>query len=1163
MSGEVKADAAVLRLMGPLCQAVVQGDAETARSLLARKADANLSTPHDGRTALHVASACGQLEMVKLLLNEAGAELKRDAYGMLPLHDAKMKGHTEVRAFLQEVEFKQEPQSPISPRKASGADDQSKQKKRGKAPLLAQDGTARKMSQDWREYQESPHSKQMEVVVGLLFRDGIFAYHSIQAEVQHYYNDLGIHPVYFENFTAAQITRHVQCLMAAKRVALTRGERQLEFNIQDEHNGFFLATLAPSTKHRESTAACDKYLIETISKGMAFRVTFMASEESAFSKGSRDERLGILVVDRTHWEPGIMRGDDDEDLFEETDLQRIATTDFLKSNSAESIAMHQRLVERAVMTRSMAVEVFPGAAFPGPYKGGFVVVFSIYVGGGRQFRPLFGDLQELLWHIDKQPKRYYIDNFANGTSSYALYFPFAAQEDVDQITSAMRFIQFTKRTPSLSGELWNSVLGGDITPEQSIYLLAAVKFAYSFFPREQHVQQYEELRGVLHRAENRQKLDELYLQTVREIITPTRIYEIICRNVSFGPKLFADFKRIATGEVKPFFNEELAKEIDERVPDKLDATVLRTFIMFNHSIRITNFFRTDLPPSAMAFRLDPAIVLAGRPKTVFPETPFGIYFVMGRFFYGFHVRFREIARGGLRCVRSRDRPSYNKNASTLFEECYNLAYTQQLKNKDIPEGGAKGVILLDISSSGGVDPQSQSCGRDCFVKYVDSLLDCMLLPDGVKSHLDTTELLFFGPDEGTADCMDIGARRARQREHPFWKALTTGKSAQLGGVPHDVYGITTRGVRTYARELQRVLGLEEKNITKVQTGGPDGDLGSNEILQSCDKTVALVDISGVAFDPAGLHRPELERLARGRLMISSFNRSSLGPGGFLVLLDDKEVTLPDGSWWRTGIELRDRFIFTKYGRADMFVPCGGRPATISLGNIKQLLADGAPWKMMVEGANLFCTEDARRKLEEAGVHVFKDSSANKGGVTSSSLEVLASLAMTPQDHDRFCSIPSDDAPCPEFYSQYVEEIIRRIEENCTDEFKVIWEATQDSGEPDQPHVQRGSAMPGDKVRLLKIDASRKLSQEITLLQDHIAEAELTDELIHAVLPLALPKLLVDHCGMDRLLARLPPAYVKATVAYWLASKYVYEHGVLRSSSFAFHSFMERFYTSEA
>jgi len=42
---------------------------------------------------------------------------------------------------------------------------------------------------------------------------------------------------------------------------------------------------------------------------------------------------------------------------------------------------------------------------------------------------------------------------------------------------------------------------------------------------------------------------------------------------------------------------------------------------------------------------------------------------------------------------SRNRENYSINQRLLFDENYNLAYTQSLKNKDIPEGGAKGTIL--------------------------------------------------------------------------------------------------------------------------------------------------------------------------------------------------------------------------------------------------------------------------------------------------------------------------------------------------------------------------------------------------------------------------------------------------------------------------------------
>lgn len=85
---------------------------------------------------------------------------------------------------------------------------------------------------------------------------------------------------------------------------------------------------------------------------------------------------------------------------------------------------------------------------------------------------------------------------------------------------------------------------------------------------------------------------------------------------------------------------------------------------------------------------------------------------------------------------------------------------------------------------------------------------------------------------------------------------------------------------------------QEESITKLQTGGPDGDLGSNEIKISKDKTMAIVDGSGVLFDRDGIDRPELLRLANARQMVSNFDMSKLGKNGFRILVDETNVRLP-------------------------------------------------------------------------------------------------------------------------------------------------------------------------------------------------------------------------------------------------------------------------------
>lgn len=56
-----------------------------------------------------------------------------------------------------------------------------------------------------------------------------------------------------------------------------------------------------------------------------------------------------------------------------------------------------------------------------------------------------------------------------------------------------------------------------------------------------------------------------------------------------------------------------------------------------------------------------------------------------------------------------------------------------------------------------------------------------------------------------------------------------------------------------------------------------------------------------------------------------------------------------------------------------------RPEAVNISNVSQLVdADGKPhFKYIIEGANLFLTQQARLWLEKRNVVVIKDSSANK------------------------------------------------------------------------------------------------------------------------------------------------------------------------------------------
>ena len=67
---------------------------------------------------------------------------------------------------------------------------------------------------------------------------------------------------------------------------------------------------------------------------------------------------------------------------------------------------------------------------------------------------------------------------------------------------------------------------------------------------------------------------------------------------------------------------------------------------------------------------------------------------------------------------------------------------------------------------------------------------------------------------------------------------------------------------------------------------------TDEILLSSDKTIAVIDGSGVLADPAGINREELVRLAKLRVPIANFDASKLSKDGYKVLVEDQDVKLP-------------------------------------------------------------------------------------------------------------------------------------------------------------------------------------------------------------------------------------------------------------------------------
>jgi len=621
---------------------------------------------------------------------------------------------------------------------------------------------------------------------------------------------------------------------------------------------------------------------------------------------------------------------------------------------------------------------------------------------------------------------------------------------------------------------------------------------------------------------------------------------------------------------------ELIEKLDTGHPlnDMRRKNILNQALNFiNHTLK-TNFYRHN--KTAFSFRLDPAYLdhLPFDRKEKFPELPFGIFFVRGMHFIGFNIRFKDLARGGVRTVTPERWESYYQERNNIFSEAYNLAYTQQKKNKDIPEGGAKTAILLapyevfakeeeifvkEIKSEG-ITPEALEEKLATYRKehklgylyqsqrsYIDSFLTIINCDDkgvikakDIVDKLKRPEYIYLGPDENMLNEMIVWiANYAVQKGYKPGRSFMSSKPG--AGINHKEYGVTSYGVNVYLQQTLLRLGINPQKdpFTIKISGGPDGDVAGNEIhilATTCSQTaklLALTDGTGTIYDPEGLNWAEMDSLFKSGKAIRFYSPEKLHEGGFLLDLQTKreesayvQQTL---LWrikdkkaiqeWISGNEMNQLYRNNVHKTAtDVFVPAGGRPRTLNESNIDSYLdeTEKPTSRAIVEGANLYLTPSARRTLETQGVLVLKDSSCNKGGVICSSFEVLAGLCLTEEEFIKE-------------KTEYVKEILEIIQKAAFNEANLMLDT----------HEKTGAFL---------TEVSEKVSERINLfkyqLLDYLETIELShdknDPLIKCLLKYCPPLLRTRYA--DRIL-KIPDIHKKAIIAVFLASHLVYTRGL--------------------
>ncbi len=592
----------------------------------------------------------------------------------------------------------------------------------------------------------------------------------------------------------------------------------------------------------------------------------------------------------------------------------------------------------------------------------------------------------------------------------------------------------------------------------------------------------------------------------------------------------------------------------------------------------TNFYRHN--KSGFSFRLDPKYMdnAPFNRKEKFPDLPYGIFFIRGMHYIGFNIRFKDLARGGVRTVIPERMEQYHHERNNIFSEAYNLAYTQQKKNKDIPEGGAKTAILLEPfevfaeeeaifkkeMQADGVDPAvqeeklkiyrrdhkldyiyaSQSSFIDSFMTLINCEDDGTLRAKSVVDYWRKPEYIYLGPDENMFNDMIVWIANYAV-EHKYKPGRSFISSKPGAGINHKEFGVTSFSVNVYLHQMLLFLGIDpdKDHFTIKISGGPDGDVAGNEILNlykyypKTAKLLALTDVSGTIYDPEGLDLKVMAELFHNCLPIRNYPAEKLHEGGFLLDVKTKREESAYATqtliWrktkgkaiqeWVSGNEMNHLYRNNVHQvKTDVFVPGGGRPRTLNDTNYFSFLDDtGKPTsKAIVEGANLYLTPGARRALEKLGVLIFKDSSCNKGGVICSSFEVLASLCLNEEEFLKE-------------KKEYVKEVLEIIGKAALNEARLLLNTHQETGQCLTDISDRIS----DKINLFKYQ-----------LLDHLETLALDDP--------PLIKCLLNYCPLllrnkykNRVLA-MPDIHKKAIISCYLASHLVYKRGLEWSPTIA-------------
>ncbi|NBH04920.1 NAD-glutamate dehydrogenase [Amycolatopsis sp. SID8362] len=360
----------------------------------------------------------------------------------------------------------------------------------------------------------------------------------------------------------------------------------------------------------------------------------------------------------------------------------------------------------------------------------------------------------------------------------------------------------------------------------------------------------------------------------------------------FDPKLGETDRESATEALA----SELGSMIDEVTSLDEDRILRRLMAVIRATLR-TNYHVTDAagkPRPYLAIKLDPA----GVPELPEPRPKFEIFVYSPRV-EGVHLRFGEVARGGLR---------WSDRREDFRTEILGLVKAQAVKNAVIVPVGAKGGFVVKmppaVTGDASIDRDAQlNEGIACYRMFISGLLDLTdnriegktVPAPGVVRHDADDSYLVVAADKGTAKFSDIANEVSAQ--YGFWlgDAFASGGSV---GYDHKAMGITAKGAWESVKRHFRELGkdTQTEDFTVVGIGDMMGDVfGNGMLLSEHIRLVAAFNHMHVFLDPdpdAAATFAERRRLFDlPRSSWDDYDRSLISEGGGIYPRTAKSIPI--------------------------------------------------------------------------------------------------------------------------------------------------------------------------------------------------------------------------------------------------------------------------------